>query len=140
MLTLKKLLYELVEKVYQAFIELGKSDKKDRAVFMIKKYVSDNINKRIGLDQLAELTGLTPNHLCGRFKRKTGQTMIEYINKCKLERARMLLLTTGKTVKEISDGLGFENYTYFFRLFRRYEKMTPLQYRSRHLINYYQSR
>ena len=56
-------------------------------------------------------------------------TLVEYMNHYRLEKACELLLTTDLSVIEISENTGFENHSYFIRLFRRQYQMTPLKYR-----------
>ena len=92
-------------------------------------YIDSHIKEEITLDQLSQATGVTKQHLCKLFKRNFQTTPIEYITKIKLHHSKHLLLTTDLTVKVISETLGFSDCGYFCRVFKRYELMSPLEYK-----------
>jgi YesN/AraC family two-component response regulator len=95
----------------------------------IKQYIDQNSTRIIRLDELSKLSELSPSFLCRIFKSIIGITPVEYINKQKVFTAKLLLLETDKTVKEVSYQCGFENTNYFYEVFKKYECMTPLDYR-----------
>ena len=66
------------------------------------------------------------------FKSFTSATFIEYLNRCRLEKAEELLRATDLTVLEISEQAGFENHSYFIRIFKRQYGITPRKYRLLH--------
>ncbi|HEY5583518.1 MAG TPA: AraC family transcriptional regulator [Ruminiclostridium sp.] len=101
-------------------------------VMEVRRYIDNNLQNRIRLQELADIAGLSPNFLCNIFKRIVGVNIIEYINDCKINSAKKILMDTNKCVKEISFDLGFENDTYFYTLFKKKEGLSPLEYRECH--------
>ena len=67
--------------------------------------------------------------MCHFFKNQTGQSVTEYINRLKVEKSKKLLKDTDMSVTDIAMKTGFEDSCYFTRVFKKYEKKTPLQYR-----------
>lgn len=98
-------------------------------VMNAKKYIDNNFNKQISLKELGNISGLSPNFLCKIFRDIIGETPITYMNKFRINIAKKKLIETDKTVKIIALECGFENYSYFFTLFRNQTGMTPLEYR-----------
>ena len=63
------------------------------------------------------------------FKQHFGMSPLQYINHKKMERAQLLLLTEDMTVKEVAFALGFNDHSYFIRLFKKITGRTPQEYR-----------
>ena len=63
------------------------------------------------------------------FKKYIGMSCIQYINNLRLDNASKLLTTTNKTIMEISLDVGFDNLSYFNKLFKRKYNMTPKAFR-----------
>lgn len=78
----------------------------------------------------ADLLFITPAHLNDCVKKTTGQTVSYWLKKSIIDEAKRLLYYTTKSVKEIAFELGYEDHTYFSRLFKKHAKQTPLQFRS----------
>ncbi|MDM1045303.1 helix-turn-helix domain-containing protein [Myroides sp. 1354] len=77
----------------------------------------------------ADLLFITPAHLNDCVKKTTGQTVSYWLKKSIIDEAKRLLYYTTKSVKEIAFELGYEDHTYFSRLFKKHVKQTPLQFR-----------
>jgi AraC-like DNA-binding protein len=73
---------------------------------------------------------LTKDHYIRLFRKQTGFTPNVYITNKKMERAELLLLSTDIPIKQIASDLGYEDLSYFIRLFKKYANTTPLQYRN----------
>lgn len=100
-------------------------------VMDVKKYIDSNIESRFKLSELADMAKLSPNFFCRIFRDIVGETLINYINKSKINLAKKMLIESNKGVKEIAYNCGFENDTYFYTLFKRVTGMSPSQYRER---------
>jgi len=92
---------------------------------LIEQYVDD---PAISLNGLAERVGMSSDHLGVLFHREMGMTPVEYRTRLRLLRARELLVSTAKSVREIAREVGFPNAPYFTRLFRRTFGLSPLEY------------
>ena len=94
----------------------------------VVKYIEAHITEPIHLSDAAAETGVSSAYLSTMFKKEIGYNFIEYVNLRKIELARQML-QDGKMVYEVSELLGFENSTYFSRVFKRYTDVSPDTYR-----------
>jgi YesN/AraC family two-component response regulator len=95
----------------------------------VKKYIDNNVYKRIKLSELAEIAGLSTGFLDRIFKEIIGETPVSYINKVRIEAVKKMLLETDKSVKQIAYDCGFENDVYFYMLFKKIEGVSPLTFK-----------
>ncbi|MFZ4453786.1 response regulator transcription factor [Salibacterium aidingense] len=95
-----------------------------------KKYVEIHMDKRITMEEVAQHLHLNPSHFSRMFKQENGDTFIEYVTKKKMEQAQHYLLHTDRTVDDISFSLGYDNTSYFNKLFKKYNQMAPSQFRN----------
>lgn len=102
------------------------SDILQRAV----EYVEQNLCQQITLAETAKEVGVTGAYLSTVFKRETGQNFIEYVNMQKIEIAKEML-DKGSFVYEVSSRLGFENVTYFSKVFKKYAGISADNWRKR---------
>lgn len=77
---------------------------------------------------------ISPSYLSHMFKRRTGIKLVDYIHKTRIDLAKRLLETTTKTIAEISREVGYISSTSFSTTFKRYESITPREYRDRFLL------
>lgn len=132
----KPTLSESMSDLYDFLIRIaGDIDTKKKGDFnyYIEKaayYIKDNyMDTSISLDQIARYSKMSPNYFSMEFKRIKGDTYINYLTTIRMEKAKDLLKTTHMKINEISKAVGYENPTYFSSLFKKLEKMTPLEYR-----------
>ena len=95
----------------------------------VLRYINENLDKQLTLDDLAKQYFSHPNHFIRAFKDKTGSTPIKYIKQKKMERAKLLLETTDLTVNEIAEKLCFTDGAHLCRLFKEYFNTTPIKHR-----------
>jgi len=93
------------------------------------RFVSLNLHRRIGLDEVAEQLHLNASYFSRLFKKEVGITFIEYVTRMKMERAKELLDQTNRTVGEICEMLGYDNQSYFIKTFKGHAGVTPAEYR-----------
>lgn len=93
-------------------------------------YVAQNICQQITLSETAKAIGVTGAYLSTVFKKEIGQNFIEYVNIQKIEVAKNML-DKGKYVYEVSSILGFENVTYFSKVFKKYVGISADRWRKR---------
>ena len=131
-LTVKAVLFELIAEYIRLAKPDGISIKKtnDERLDKIFRYIDQNINKDITLNELSELCFMHPNHLIRYFKDKTGFTPAKYISEKKMERAKSLLESTTLPVNEIMLEVGMEDAGYFSKSFKAAYAMSPRSYRT----------
>lgn len=95
---------------------------------LVKKHITENImSDDLGVDYLAALAEYSPNYLSHLFRKITGETIKEFINRKKMEAARVLLETTPYNISEIALQCGYQDPSYFSKLYRRHFGFNPHQ-------------
>ena len=94
-------------------------------------YIELGLNRKIRISDLATLCGYTEYYLTEKFKNETGQSITSYIRFAKIERAKVLLVSTDEEVREIAEKLAFNTPNYFIQCFRETTGYTPTQYRKK---------
>ena len=84
---------------------------------------------QIELANAARQVNLSPSWFAALFRSETGKSFHDYVQDCRLDRAKSLLRTTDMKVYEVADRVGIPNSRYFSRLFSEYAGATPLDYR-----------
>lgn len=95
------------------------------------KYMNDNYKKPLSITDGAMRLGVTEQYFCRYFKKATSMSFTEYLNDLRLTKAADDILNTDKPISDIYLEHGFENSGYFFKMFKRKYKITPLQYRKK---------
>ncbi|WP_420818440.1 bifunctional transcriptional activator/DNA repair enzyme AdaA [Paenibacillus ginsengarvi] len=98
-------------------------------VAQIKLCIEANYAETLTLHVLADMCHGSPYHLHRTFKRITGQTPVEYVQRTRVAKAAELLLRTNRTVADIALAVGVPNPAYFTTLFRTVTGQTPGDYR-----------
>lgn len=92
-------------------------------------FINQHIYEDIDIDRLADMACINKYYLIRLFKQECGMSPMRYINKKKIECSQLLLLTSNKPVKEVAYATGFNDQSYFIRLFKKLVGATPLEYR-----------
>lgn len=103
----------------------------ENAVAQVTDYIHSHLQEQIYITELAEQVYLNEQYLARLFKKTLGLSILEYITRERLKLARELLLTTDYPINRVADSVGYDNYSYFTRLFKRETGMTPQEYRQR---------
>lgn len=96
-------------------------------IYLILNYISSNLHKKITLDELEENFYINKYYLCHLFKKVTGFTVMEYITHKKVSTAKELL-KKGYTIKDVCINLGFDDYSNFYRVFKKITGYSPRDY------------
>jgi AraC-like DNA-binding protein len=89
----------------------------------------NNYYKKIKLNDLAQITGMSKYHLSRLFKKHTGYSPHEYLINYRLSQAKDLLKTTDLPIYLIANKLGFSSSSHFVKLFKKETNTTPLNFR-----------
>ena len=100
-----------------------------RTIWDIRKYLLEHYSEELNLGLLSSQFYLTPSYLSELFRRYTGETITGYLLKIRMEKAATLLSHSQQSLIEISEGVGYSDYNYFCRLFKRHYGMSPTRYR-----------
>lgn len=97
------------------------------------RYLYENYQNPIALSDLASLAGITEQHLCTSFKQLTGHTIFNYLMKYRIQKSKELLIREkNMQIKEIALRCGFRDISYFAKVFKKQEFMTPSDFRKGH--------
>ncbi|RFB17449.1 response regulator [Bacillus sp. HNG] len=126
---LKELFFEDLATILREQYEFKNLDKQDLLIGKAKEYIHEYYRTNIKVNEVADVINITPNYLSSLFKQKTGVNFNEYVNKLRVDEAKILLVETPFKVSEISEQVGFHEYKYFVGVFKRFTGMTPTDYR-----------
>ena len=106
------------------------SEKQDNIVLnTLIEYIHENYSSHIFLDSLCKITHYSKPHIINLFKKHTGKTPIDYINRYKIYKAQEKLMSLDKNIIDIAFECGFDNLGYFNKIFKRYLGLTPGKWR-----------
>lgn len=100
-----------------------------KTVSDLKQYLYRHYDEELNLTRISREFFLTPAYLCEIFKKFTGCTITGYLLKIRMEKASALLLDTEASLVDIAAQVGYNDYNYFCRLFKRYFNTSPTAYR-----------
>ena len=106
----------------------------EKFVRQVKEYVMNNYDKKISLSDIADHIYMSSSYLSYSFKKNTGKNLVEYINEVKIEKAKEMLMDTKVRIKDVYHKVGFTDYSYFSRVFKRVTGTSPLNYRYQKLM------
>lgn len=109
------------------YIQFTNSQK--TVVQKICDYIDQNYEENISRSTIAEALYLSPDYVARIFKKETGISLINYLIKKRIEVAKELLANTNHPVHLISDKVGYGNYSYFTKIFKKETNTTPMDYR-----------
>ncbi len=92
-------------------------------------YMEENLDKPLALVDVARAVGLSGTHFARRFKQSTGNAPHQYLMRCRVERARRLLVETDNAIAQIAFACGFAHQEHLTRVFRRLSGETPARFR-----------
>ncbi len=102
----------------------------DKFINAATDYIDKNLHRQITVEELCRELYISKNLLYRKFRDFFNCTVNEYVTSKRLERAKLLLQTAPDSSRKIAEACGFDNYTYFSRLFKRKTGMSPREYRS----------
>lgn len=97
-------------------------------IIKIKRFVQNNLDKSISLLDISKEVGYTPNYCDALFKKHVGKPIITFVNEEKTEKAKLLMQEGVLTLKEIAEAVGFYDYNYFSRTFKKIYGYSPKNY------------
>jgi transcriptional regulator GlxA family with amidase domain len=116
----------------QPFASLSRTRQvEDAVIAKCQEWIAQNYDHEAPVGPMTELSGLSERSFKRRFSKATGMTPIEYVQTLRLEEAKHILESTDDPVEAVAHEVGYEDASYFSRLFRRTVGLTPAQYRKR---------
>jgi AraC-like DNA-binding protein/ligand-binding sensor protein len=124
----------LLINILDAFTENVFKINKSKNPALIKKciaYINKNYKNNITLDTVANMVHLNSSYFSSIFKKEIGMNFSSYLNKIRIEQSMFLLRNTDYSILNIALEVGFEDQSYFSKVFKNFTGMTPKQYRQK---------
>ena len=95
------------------------------------QYIETHYQEKITLEQMAKLIYLSPAHFSRVFHKEMGEPFNAYLNRIRIEKSKELLAHDGLRLTDIAFAVGFEDQSYFTKVFKRFVGVTPNFYRDK---------
>lgn len=126
--SLRSLMTDIIGDIAR-YMQNKQNSKSQRVIVRIKQYMDKHYMNNITIQLLAEEVFLSPTYMCQIFKQETGETIIEFLTKVRIEKAKELLKSPDLKIFVIAEMIGFENATYFTTVFKKITGVLPGKYR-----------
>ena len=110
----------------------GQKDHEDDSIREVQSYIETNFQKKITVEQLAEMCAMGRRTFERRFKKATSNTVVEYLQRVKIEAAKRSLETNRKNVSEVMYDVGYSDTKAFRTTFKKITGLSPLEYRNKY--------
>ncbi|WP_143961379.1 GlxA family transcriptional regulator [Litoribacter populi] len=110
----------------------GQKDHHDESIISIQTYVESNFRDKINIENLSTKFNIGRRTMERRFKQATGNTMIEYLQRTRVEQAKRELEKSRKTINEVMYDVGYSDAKTFRDVFRKYAGLSPIDYRNKY--------
>jgi len=98
-------------------------------IIKIQRWIRSNYRKQMSVKQIADIFQYNPDYLSSEFKKQTGFSLSQFINRTRIDIAKNLLTSLNTSVKEAAYSVGFMDEKYFTRIFKKMEPLTPAEYK-----------
>ena len=95
-------------------------------------YIEHNYQNSPSLEEMAEIIGVTPQHLCRLFRNTFQMRPFTYITRVRIKKAKEILIGEDLPLKEVAQRVGYSDTSYFCSIFKEQEGMTPTEFRKIH--------
>ncbi len=106
----------------------GQKDHEDAAIIKVQEFIEQNVGEKISIEQLTSQFALSRRNLERRFKKATANTVVEYIQRVKMEAAKMTLESSQENVNEVMYAVGYSDPKAFRSTFKKITGLSPVQY------------
>jgi AraC-like DNA-binding protein len=121
----------LVMEISQEFLEMRNIIKQNIPphIAKIMDWIRVNYYKLLTVADIANEFGYNPDYMSALFKKSTGQTLIQFINRTRVDISKSLIINYDISIKEAAYSCGFSDEKYYMKMFKKFENMTPSQYK-----------
>lgn len=110
----------------------GQKDHNDEAIRKAQEFMEENYQEKITVDQLSDRFALSRRSFERRFKQATNNTVIEYLQRVKIEAAKRSFEVSRKNIYEVMFDVGYTDTKAFRTVFRKITGLTPIEYRNKY--------
>jgi len=113
-------------------IFIGQKGHEDEPIKKAQEFIETNYQEKISVDQLATMFALSRRNLERRFKKATSNTVVEYVQRVKIEAAKISLESSRENVNEVMYKVGYNDTKAFRTTFKKITGLSPVQYRNKY--------
>jgi AraC family transcriptional regulator len=133
------MLHELIIRLMQTetrhlFIDNAAQFQDTCRLAFIAKYIQDNLHEPLSIECLSRKACMSQSHFFRCFKAELGISPVDYINFERIKKAMIVLKDVRKSINQVCLECGFNNVSYFNKLFKRQTHLTPTEYRQKHIV------
>jgi len=110
----------------------GQKDHEDESIKKAQEFIEKNFQEKITVDQLASMLAIGRRNLERRFKKATSNSVIEYMQRVKIEAAKKNLELSRENVNEVMYKVGYTDTKAFRTTFKKFTGLSPVQYRTKY--------
>ena len=114
----------------------GQKNHQDKEVKKAQLFIEKNYHKKITVDELASMVAISRRSFERRFKQATDNTVLEYLQRVKVEAAKRSFENSRDNISEVMYDVGYMDTKAFRNIFRKYTGLTPVQYRYKYNRRY----
>ncbi|MBQ4526934.1 MAG: helix-turn-helix transcriptional regulator [Clostridia bacterium] len=129
---IKSYIYNIIGILYRENIIKSPEASLDTQIIKIMpalEYIDTHYSEQLTLQELSKLMNINEYYFCRLFKKMVNTPFVQYLNFVRVCKAEKMLLSTDKSISEISYETGFSSISYFNRIFKKYKFCTPSTYR-----------
>lgn len=127
----KTLFYQFINELMRQLSAQGIETAKPDLVAQAVRYLHENYMLPVMVDPLAELLDCSAGHLSRTFKKETGSSLITYLTRIRMYKAKELLLHTDASLQKIAEAIGIPDVIYFNRLFKKHVGLSPGRFKQK---------
>ncbi len=109
-------------------------DHDDKEILFAQNFIENNAERRVSVEEVARSSAISKRNLIRRFKKATGNTPGEYIQRFKVEQVKKSLEGERDSIENMIRNIGYEDIDSFRKVFKKFTGVTPLEYRRRYRI------
>ena len=113
----------------------GQKVHNDEPILKAQEFIENNFQRRISVGQLASMLAISRRNLERRFKKATSNTAVEYMQRVKIEAAKLSLESSRENVNEVMYKVGYTDTKSFRNTFKRITGLSPVEYRNKYNRN-----
>ncbi len=110
----------------------GQKNHEDAAILKAQQYIERHIDERHSIDELSKKVAVSRRSFERRFRQATRNSVLEYIQRVKIEAAKRLFETSRKNINEVMYDVGYTDIQAFRELFKKITGLTPIEYRNKY--------
>jgi len=125
---LKQAVRSLMDRAITEIAEARRSGSR-KPIEQAKSWIAEHLDQEITIKKIADQVYMNPTYFSEYFKLQTGETMLDYLTRQRIERAKELLADPRLKIQDVCGRIGYQDAKYFGRLFKQWTGQTPSKYR-----------